>query len=233
MAKPKKKDSFLKQYFKAFRFYLLTGLMVWTPLLVTVWLTWWLFSNVGLGIESVIENAYERLNALGGKHDRLKFLESLSYAKGYGFLITIALFLTTGFIARNLVGIRIIRSLEKLLSRIPGVNRIYKAVGQIRDVVAGRQGAVFQQVCIVEYPRQGVYVVAFVTSKERGIVQESLGKDLVAVFVPTTPNPTSGFLLYLKPEDVREIDLPIEEAMKLIVSAGAYIPGNHDDELLP
>lgn len=207
--------------------------MVWTPLLVTIWLTWWLFTNVGLGIENVIENIFGRLNGLGERIEKLKFLASLKYTKGSGFLITVALFLTTGFIARNIIGLRLIRSIERMLNRVPGINRIYKAVGQIRDVVVGRQGAVFQQVCIVEYPRKGVHVVAFVTSKEKGIVQESLDKNLVAVFVPTTPNPTSGFLLYLTPDEVHEIDLPVEEAMKLIISGGAYIPGKKMDELLP
>jgi uncharacterized membrane protein len=232
MSKNKKKDSFIKQYLRAFRFYLLTGLIVWTPLLVTVWLTWWLFTKVGGNIENLIENIYAWLNGLAVKYDRLGFLAALEYRKGYGFLIAIALFLTTGFIARNIIGMRIIRSIERMFSRVPGINRIYKAVGQIRDVVVGRQGAVFQKVCVIEYPRQGVHVVAFVTSKERGIVQESLDKELVAVFVPTTPNPTSGFLLYLKPEDVREIELEVEEAMKLIISGGAYIPGKDEEELL-
>lgn len=237
MSKSKKQVSFLKRYLRTVRFYLLTGLIVWTPLLVTVWLTWWLFSNVGLGIERGIENVFGWLNELAESEGRLKgrftFLSILEYRKGVGFLVTIAVFLTTGFVARNLIGLRIIRYLEGLLNRVPGISRIYKAVGQIRDVVVGRQGAVFQKVCIVEYPRQGVYVVAFVTSKERSIVQESLDKDLVAVFVPTTPNPTSGFLLYLKPEEVREIDLPVEEAMKLVISGGAYIPGKEMDDFLP
>lgn len=223
-------DGFISQYFKAFRFYLLTGLMVWTPLLVTVWLSWWLFKNVGLGIESVIENGYGWLNRLGERVPRLHFLRTLEYRQGFGFLTTVALFLTTGFLARNLIGQRIIRMTERLVGRVPGVNKIYKAVRQIRDVFVGRDGAVFQKVCLVEYPRPGLFAVAFVTSKEHGIVQESLGRDLIAVFVPTTPNPTSGFLLYLNPSEVTEIDVTVEEAMKLIVSGGAYIPGNYDDD---
>jgi uncharacterized membrane protein len=227
-----KEDNFLVRYMKAMRFYLLTGLVVWTPLLVTVWLTWWLFTKVGLGIENVIESIYIWLNGLGERVERLKFLGALQYTKGSGFLITVAIFLTTGFVARNIIGLRIIRSIERMFSRVPGINRIYKAVGQIRDVIVGRQGAVFQKVCVIEYPREGVHVVAFVTSKERGIVQRSLDKDLVAVFVPTTPNPTSGFLLYLKPEDITEIELEIEEAMKLIISGGAYIPGQEVDEMI-
>jgi uncharacterized membrane protein len=226
-------DNFLKRYFKAIRFYLVTGLMVWIPLIVTVWLTWWLFKNVGLGIENVIEGGYTRLYTFGEEHQKFEFLTTLQYSKGYGFLTSVALFLTTGFFARNLVGQRIIRSTERLVSRVPGFNRIYKAVRQIRDVVVGREGAVFQQVCIIEYPRPGIHVVAFVTSEEKGVVQVATEKTLSAVFVPTTPNPTSGFLLYVPPEEIIIMNIPVEEAMKLIVSGGAYIPGLHDEEEKP
>ena len=228
--KTNNEESFLAQYFKAFRFYLITGLMVWTPLLVTVWLSWWLFKNVGLGIESVIENGYGWLNALGERNPRLHFLRTLEYKKGFGFLTTVALFLTTGFLARNLIGQRFIRAMEQLVGRVPGVNKIYKAVRQIRDVFVGRDGAVFQKVCVVEYPRPGLYAVAFITSTEHGVVQQTMDRELIAVFVPTTPNPTSGFLLYLHPSEVREMDVTVEEAMKLIVSGGAYIPGNYEDD---
>lgn len=231
--KENKEDSFLKRYFKAFRFYLVTGLMVWTPLIITVWLTWWLFTKVGLGIESVIENGYLRLNVLGSKVNRLEFLTQLEYKRGFGFLTAIALFLTTGFLARNLIGQRLIRATERLVNRIPGVSKIYRAVRQIRDVIIGREGAVFQKVCVTQYPRDGVYVVGFVTSEEKGVVQEATGKDLVAVFVPTTPNPTSGFLLYVPRNEIVIMDIPVEEAMKLIVSGGAYLPGNEDEELPP
>mgnify|MGYP001242243658 CR=1 FL=1 len=231
--KENKSDNFLKRYFKAIRFYLVTGLMVWIPLIVTVWLTWWLFKNVGLGIESVIESAYARINAFGEDHERFEFLTKLEYKKGFGFLTSVALFLTTGFLARNLVGQRLIKSVERLVSRVPGISRIYRAVRQIRDVVVGREGAVFQKVCVVQYPRPGVYVVGFVTSEEQGLVQAATGKNLTAVFVPTTPNPTSGFLLYVPSEEIIVMDIPVEEAMKLIVSGGAYIPGQHEEEMPP
>jgi uncharacterized membrane protein len=231
--KDNKSETFLVRYFKAVRFYLVTGLMVWIPLIVTVWLTYWLFKNVGLGIESVIEGGYERLNKFGEDHERFEILTTFEYRRGFGFLISVALFLTTGFLARNLVGQRLIRSVERVLSRVPGINKIYKAVRQIRDVFVGREGAVFQKVCIVEYPRTGVYVVGFVTSEEQGVVQNAIDKELCAVFVPTTPNPTSGFLLYVAPAEITEIDIPVEEAMKLIVSGGAYIPGHHEDEEAP
>lgn len=225
-----KEESFLRQYFKAFRFYLVTGIMVWVPLIVTVWLTWWLFKTVGLGIESVIANGYSWLNSFGERVPRLSFLTTLEYRKGFGFMSAVALFLTTGFLARNLIGQRFIRGTEQLVSRIPGINKIYKAVRQIRDVFVGREGAVFQKVCIVEYPRKGIYAVAFITSREQGLIQNAAEKELVAVFLPTTPNPTSGFLLYIPVDEIIEVDVAAEEAMKLIISAGAYIPGLHDSE---
>ena len=225
-----KEASFLRQYFKAFRFYLITGLMVWTPLLVTVWLSRWLFKTVGLGIESAIEEGYGWLNKFGERIPRLHFLRTLEYKKGFGFLTAIALFLTTGFLARNLVGQRVIRASEQLVGRVPGVNKIYKAVRQIRDVFVGRDGAVFQRVCMIEYPRPGIFAVGFITSTEEGVVQRTLNRKVIAVFVPTTPNPTSGFLLYLHPSEVIEMDVTVEEAMKLIISGGAYIPGNYEDD---
>jgi len=224
------KPGFFFQYFKAVRFYLATGLMVWIPLIVTVWLTWWLFKNVGLGIENLIQDMYAWLNEVGERVPRLSYLSEFEYRQGFGFLISVALFLSTGILARNLVGQRIIRTFERQISRVPVLNRVYKAVRQIRDVFVNRDGAVFQQVCIVEYPRKGVYAAAFITSREQGVIQQALGKNLVSVFLPTTPNPTSGFLLYLPPEDITEVDITIEEAMKLIISAGAYNPGEHEDD---
>lgn len=216
--------SFVKQYFRLLRFYVVTGLLVWTPLIITVWLTWWLFTNVALTLEAVIESFYAWLNSVGERFQSLSFLKGFEYHRGLGLLTAIALFLTTGFLTRNLVGRRFIRLGERMLNRIPLISRIYQAVGQIRDVVVTREGAMFQGVVLVEYPRKGVYVVAFRTSEEQGVVQQAIGTTLMALFVPTTPNPTSGFLLYVPPEDITNLDISIEDAMKLIVSAGAYSP---------
>jgi uncharacterized membrane protein len=121
---------------------------------------------------------------------------------------------------------------EYLVGLIPGINRVYIASQQIRDVFVNRQGAVFQEVVMVEYPRPGLMVVGFVTSREQGIVQDALGTKMVAIFVPTTPNPTSGFLLYVPPKELTPLKISVEEAMKLIVSAGAYLPGTQAIEKL-
>jgi len=222
---PDSKPSFLAQYLRALRFYFVTGLLVWVPLIVTVWLTWWLFKNVGLGIERLIRNGYELLNDFGERVGFLGFLTGFEYVPGFGFLITIALFLTTGFLTRSLVARRTINWSEKWLDRIPLVSKIYRAVVQIRDVFITREGTIFQHVCLVEYPRRGIHAVAFVTSKEQGIVHDSLDRELWAVFLPSTPNPTTGFLLYLPPEDITVLNISVEDAMKLIISGGAYLPG--------
>ena len=222
---------FVRVYFRQLRRYMVTGLMVWVPLIVTLWISWWVISNVGFGLENFFKSAVERGNELGAKWRWLGFLANLEYIRGFGFLITVFLFLSTGFIARYLAGQKIIAMGERLLGMIPFVNRIYMAAQQIRDVFVSRDGTVFQEVVLVEYPRPGLLVVGFVTSREHGIVQKTAARPLAAVFVPTTPNPTSGFLLYVPPEEITPLDITVEDAMKLIVSGGAFLPSKHPEVL--
>lgn len=202
---------FLRDSWRQFIRYIVTGLLVWIPLIISFWVAYIVIVRFGWGIEKLIRRFFATID--------------LYYEPGMGFLIAIGLFLATGFLTRYLVGRKLIGYGEMILERIPLISRVYRAVQQIRDVFVGREGTVFQQVCLVEYPRPGMYAVAFVTSTEQGLVQEKAGRDLVAVFVPTTPNPTSGYLVYLPPEEVAPLDISVEEAMKLIVSGGAYIPG--------
>ena len=216
---------FVRTYWSHLWRTLVTGLLVWVPLIITVWLTWLFVSKFVFGVDLMIRYFVEHVVAWGKQKPHLAFLESVRYIRGSGILIVAALFLTTGLLTRHFVGRRIIAIGERVVQVIPLVNRVYRAVQQIRDVFVGRQGAVFQKVCLVEYPRKDMIAVAFVTSGEQGLVQRAVGKELVAVFVPTTPNPTSGYLVYLSPEEVRPLDITVEEAMKLIVSGGAYIPG--------
>ncbi len=185
-----------------------TGLLVWVPLIITVWVTWVVVSKFGFGLEHLIK--------------RLFNAAKLYYLPGMGFLIAVALFLGTGFLARYYVGVKLISFGEKILHRIPLISKIYKTVQQIRDVFVG-QGTVFRHVCLIEYPRPGVWAVAFVTSEEQGSVQETLGYEAVAVFVPTTPNPTSGYLVYVPRDKIIKLNISIEEAMKIILSGGAYV----------
>lgn len=206
---------------------LVAGFLLWLPLIITLWVSWWVLSKLVFGIERLIKAIVLNLHALAERVPALDFLALVRYQPGLGILLTITIFLISGYLARYLIGRRLIAFGERLFRFIPFFNRIYQAVVQIRDVFVNRQGTVFQRACLVDYPREGMTAVAFVTSSEQGTVQRRKGKELIAVFVPTTPNPTSGYLIYLPPEDITEIDMPVEEAMKLIVSGGAYLPSRH------
>jgi uncharacterized membrane protein len=205
--------------------YLVSGLLVWIPLIISVWVAWFVFDRIVFGMERLVKSLFGTLNDFGGRYPQFSFFTDWEYRDGTGFMLALALFLGTGVLARYIVGRKIIGFGERLLQRIPFISRVYRAVRQIRDVFISREGSVFQKVCMVDYPRQGMSAVAFVTSREHGIVQEVLNKpDLVAVFIPTTPNPTSGFLVYLPESEITILDISVEDAMKLIISGGAYVP---------
>ncbi len=203
---------------------LLTGFLIWLPLIITLWVSYVVAEKLIFGLEDFIKAGVDRLHSLAGRFEALAFLQEITYRRGLGFLLAISLFLTTGYLTRYLVGRKLIAFGERIVRFIPFFNRVYHAVTQIRDVFVSRDGAVFQQVCLIEYPRPGLTAVAFVTSTEQGIVQRAVGKELTAVFVPTTPNPTSGYLVYLAPEEITPLDISVEDAMKLIISGGAFHP---------
>lgn len=208
----------------------LAGILVWVPLMVTAWVIWIVVNNLVLGLERQIERFTAFINVFGARYEQVAFLEHIEYRFGLGVLIALLLFFLTGLLTRHFVGRKLIEYGEHMLNRIPLVSRIYTAVRQIRDVIIGRQGAVFEEVCLVEYPRKEMITVGFVTAKERRIVQDALDRELVAVFVPTTPNPTSGYLVYVQPNEIVKVNMTVEEALKLIVSGGAYAPIANDEE---
>ncbi|HNT89146.1 MAG TPA: DUF502 domain-containing protein, partial [Candidatus Hydrogenedentes bacterium] len=214
---------FWRRYFYHLRRYLVRGMLVWVPLIVTLWIVWVAITRIVGGIEGLIRWFVTYLNGVGGRVPSLRFLTVIEYTPGLGMLTAILIFLTTGLLARYLVTRRLIRLGEVLLARIPLINKVYRAVQQTRDVFVGR-GAVFQEVVLVEYPRRGIWAVGFITAEGDGVIPQTHGAPLTAVFVPTTPNPTSGFLLYFPPEEVTPVDMSVEEAMKLIISGGALDP---------
>ena len=224
---------FLNLYLRQLQRYMVTGLLVWVPLLVTMWISWWVISKVGFGINRALKSGWtyvvEKLEALPS----LGFFGNFEYSPIMGFLLAILLFLTTGFLTRYLVWRKVIASGETIVAKIPGFSKLYTAVTQIRDVFVRRDGAVFQEVILVEYPRPGLTVVGFITSREQGIVQQAAQKKMIAVFVPTTPNPTSGFLFYVPEDDLIPLDISVEDAMKLIVSGGAFLPIAQAEQPVP
>lgn len=187
------------------RRYFITGILVLAPVAVTLW--------VLTGIFLAVEN---RFSGLFSGYER--------YIPGLGFLAGLVLVIGVGWFASNYIGHRVIRWGERIVARIPIVSRIYRAVQQVGNAVLGQKGALFKQVVLIEYPRRELYCLAFLTNDAAGEIEEKTDPDVVAVFLPTTPNPTSGFLLYVPKRDLRVLDMTVEDAMKLIISAGTVLP---------
>lgn len=199
----------LKQYF-------LAGLVVLTPVVLTVYVVWQLFFWIdGLLNEYVTRAVFRSL-------DLSPPIESIP---GLGLLALVLLILLVGFIARNYFGRQLINLGEQILQRIPVVKQIYTAFQQISQAFLSDKSEVFKRVALFEYPRKGIYCIGFITQDTRGVVQNAIGdKDVYSVFLPTTPNPTSGFLLFIPKEDVKLLDISVEEALKLVISGGAIVP---------
>ena len=139
-------------------------------------------------------------------------------------LIVVVLITLLGFLSNYFLGKLIVGTAERIIHAVPFINTVYKTVKQIVSTFSKQQKAVFQQVVIIEYPRKGVYVAGFLTSRSKGEIQSKTGKTLLNVFVPTTPNPTSGFLLMVPEDEVTPLEMSVGDGMKLIISGGAVTP---------
>lgn len=129
-----------------------------------------------------------------------------------------------GFGSRFFIGRILLNSLERLLDRVPLINTVYRTVKQIADTFGQQKKAIFQEVVLIEYPRPRCYALGFLTSTARGEVQAITGEHIINIFVPTTPNPTSGFLLMLPETDIKRLEMSVTDGMKLIISGGAVVP---------
>lgn len=190
------------------RNYFFTGVVVIAPTAVSVFLLYRAFTWVD--------------GLLGGllRHPRLGGVE----IPGVGFVAVIAIILVTGFLASNYLGRRVVALWDRMLTRIPLLNTIYAATKQIGSALLGQERGAFREVVWVEFPRKGVYALAFTTGAAGGS-GTAAGKRFVPVFMPTTPNPTSGFLLFVPEDELRRVPIPVEEAIKLVISGGLAAPG--------
>lgn len=215
---------FLRVYWRHLRRYVITGMLVWVPFIITLWISWYLIVTFGFGIENSIQKLIAYLNAVGRRVPLLSFLTHFEYYRGLGLLTSFLLFLVTGFLTRYLIMRQVINAGEGLVQRIPVASKVYKATQQIRDVFTAREGGVVQSVVIVEYPGPDMYALGFVISTNtNGPVAKVLGQELVPVFLIFTP-PTAGFLLHFPKHKVTPIDISTEDAMKLMMSGGAFDP---------
>jgi uncharacterized membrane protein len=148
-------------------------------------------------------------------------------------LVVLLLITLLGYSSRIFIGRFILNSMERLLDRVPFISTVYRSVKQIVQTFSQQKKAVFQEVVLIEYPRKRCYVLGFLTSTAKGETQDVTGEHIVNVFVPTTPNPTSGFLLMLPEEDITRLEMSIPDGMKLIISGGAVVPkGKTNDAVI-
>lgn len=201
----------LSHHLQAMRKYLIAGLLVWIPLGIT-----FLVIKAVVGfldkILLLLPDVYQPANVFGFN------------IPGLGVVFAVLLVLATGMILANLVGKRIIAAWEKVLARIPIVRNLYSAVKQIMEALLATDAKSFRSVLLVEYPRKGVWSLALMTSDDLGEVQDKTESDVVSVFIPTTPNPTSGFVLMVPKREVIFLDMSVEEGLKMIISMGVVVP---------
>ncbi len=196
---------------KRLRRYLIAGLLVWLPLYVTYFLVRVLGGMMDRSIALLPENL--KPEAWWG-----------APLPGLGVILTIVLILITGVLTANLVGRRVVGGWESLLERIPFVRSIYSASKNFTEIVFSDSDVAFGKVLLVEYPRKGIFTLTFQTATEVGEIQTRTGEDVVACFVPSTPNPTTGYIIMVPKQDVIELDMTVEEAIKFVMSLGVVVP---------
>ncbi|WP_369798733.1 DUF502 domain-containing protein [Achromobacter sp. DMS1] len=188
--------------------YFITGLLIWVPLVITVWVLGLLVAT----LEGFVPSFLSAESLFGVD------------IPGFRFLLVIVVVLLTGVFAANLIGRSMVEQWERLLGRIPLVRSIYNSVKQVSDTVLAPNGQAFRRAVLVQYPRAGAWTIAFVTGTPGGEVADKLEGDLISVYVPTTPNPTSGFFLMVPRGDTLDLNMSVDAALKYIVSMGVVAP---------
>lgn len=199
--------------------YLITGLLTWLPLVVTIWV---LLSVLGLlgGVFEWVLGLSQAVLPEGARST----IESLRNVPGLGVVVMLVALLLTGVAVTNIAGQWILQRWDRLLSNIPIVKSIYTSVKQVSDTLFSSSGNAFRKAVLVQYPRAGAWTIAFVTGRPGGEVAHHLTGEYLSIYVPTTPNPTSGFFLMLPRSDVIELDMSVDAALKYIISMGVVVP---------
>ena len=199
--------------------YLIAGLLVWLPMAVTIWVLHAVLGIVDALFGWVLTASQAVLPAAAYAP-----LEALRKVPGLGLLVVVLLLLATGVFAANMVGQWWLRQGSRILRRIPIVKSIYSSVKQVSDTLFSSSGNAFREAVLVQYPRAGSWTIAFVTGKPGGETAQHLTGDYLSLYVPTTPNPTSGFFLMVPRSDVIELAMSVDEALKYIISMGVVAP---------
>jgi uncharacterized membrane protein len=191
--------------------YLMTGLLVWIPLALTIWVINFLFT--------FMDQVLLWLPPSWRPEQWLGF-----HLPGAGFVITGVVVLLTGFLAANIIGQRLVLWWESVLGRIPIVSNIYRSVKQVSDTLLSQDGHAFRRAVLVEFPQRGQWAVGFVVGTTGAQISRQLDPDALTVYVPTAPNPTSGYTLIVSPAEVHDVDMSVDDALKFVISMGVVIP---------
>lgn len=208
-------------FFSSLRSSFLTGLIVIAPIGITIWLLWTLTGWIDSWVLPLIPNAYNPAFLIR------EYTGLNVDIRGIGVVTFLIFTVLVGWIAKGIIGRSLIRWAESLVLSIPVIRTLYSGLKQIAETILQQGQQNFDKACLIEYPRKGIWAIAFISTKAKGEVQRLTEDDVVAVFMPTTPNPTSGFLLFVPRKDVQVLDMPVEDAAKLIISAGLVYPAEN------
>jgi uncharacterized membrane protein len=198
----------------AFKKYLITGLLIWIPIVITLWVLKVIFDALDASL-LLLPESFQTEHWLG------------VHIPGLGAVLTIVIVFLTGIFATNFFGAQLVELWHDVLHRIPVVNSIYSSVKQISDTLFSSSGQAFRKALLVQWPHQGMWTIAFLTGTPGGDVVNHLPPDCLSVYVPTTPNPTGGYFVIVRRDQVIELDMSVDQALKYIISMGVVVPGTH------
>lgn len=198
--------------------YFITGLLIWVPLGLTAWVLKFLIGTMDQSLLLLPDSL---------QPDQLLGMD----IPGIGTVLTLLVVFITGLLTANIIGQKLVSFWEGVLWRIPVVKSIYWGIKQVSDTIFSSQGEAFRKALLVQYPREGAWTIAFMTGQPGGDVVNHLEGEYISVYVPTTPNPTSGFFLMMPKSDVIELDMSVDEALKYIISMGVVPPNGSNKNL--
>ena len=197
---------------KRLRNYLISGLLFWIPLILSV---------------IVIKFFLEFVNSLVPQEYLPEVIFNLDTTiPGSGVILVLVILIITGLLVTNILGRRLVSLWESLLNKIPGFRNIYNVLKKVSDTVLNSSTESFKKAYLIQYPNKGIWVIAFQSGDYRGQAESVIGEEIINLFVPTTPNPTSGFFVLIPKKDALELDISVEEAFKLVISAGVVTPNS-------
>jgi uncharacterized membrane protein len=202
------------------RKYIIAGLLLWLPLAITIWVLLWV-----LGLLDGVFVALLALVKFVAPEGASSTLDRLAHLPGLSVIVMLVGLLLSGVFATNVLGQWAVQQWDRLMSHIPIVKSIYSSVKQVSDTLFSSNGNAFREAVLVQYPRSGLWTIAFVTGKPGGEVEQLLPGEHLSLYVPTTPNPTSGFFLMAPRSDVMPLAMSVDEALKYIISMGVVAPG--------